>query len=206
MPRLRFPEGASATPRDAFGHAPARLRLEIGFGAGEHALAVARDHPDDGLIACEVFANGIASLLGQLAPAGAEADGALLPSLRVWDRDARPLLRLLPQGSLAAVFLLFPDPWPKARHAKRRFVHPDNVRAVARVLKPGAEWRIATDDPTYQDWVRAVMDGAAALFEPVVAAPERPEGWPPTRYERKALREGRTPLYWRFIRRDSARR
>jgi tRNA (guanine-N7-)-methyltransferase len=90
---------------------------------------------------------------------------------------------------------MFPDPWPKARHAKRRFVHPANLPLVARVLRPGGEWRIASDDPTYQAWVTAVV-GASPLFTLPEPATERPEDWPPTRYEAKARREGRQPLYW----------
>ena len=95
---------------------------------------------------------------------------------------------------------MFPDPWPKMRHAKRRFVHPAQVPMVARVLKHGGVWRVASDDPTYQNWVQAVM-GAQTMFEAPPPVTERPMGWPPTRYEAKALRSGRTPLYWTFTRR-----
>ena len=122
--------------------------------------------------------------------------------MRLWDGDARALLRSLPDACLDRVFLLFPDPWPKARHAKRRFVHPEQVPLVARVLRPGGEWRVATDDPTYQAWVSEVM-GAQSVFDTPAPARSRPEGWPPTRYEAKALAAGRTPLYWRFTRRSS---
>ncbi len=176
------------------------LRFEIGFGAGEHALAALASHPADGLIACEVFLNGIASLLGHLVPVGLEATAPVPGRLRLWDGDARALLRLLPDASLDAVFLLFPDPWPKARHAKRRFVHPDNLAVLARVLRAGGEWRIASDDPTYQAWVTAVL-ASQDRFDVAPPATERPPGWPPTRYEAKALREGRRPLYWRLTRR-----
>ena len=110
------------------------------------------------------------------------------------------LLRRLPDGCLDRLFLLFPDPWPKARHAKRRFVHPALLPLLARVMRPGAEWRIASDDPTYQAWVTEVMAGQA-LFDAPPPVALRPPGWPPTRYEAKALREGRTPRYWTFIRR-----
>ena len=95
---------------------------------------------------------------------------------------------------------MFPDPWPKTRHAKRRFVHPANVAALARAMKPSAEWRVASDDPTYQAWVGEVM-AAQRAFEAPPPVTERPAGWPPTRYEAKALRAGRTPLYWSFTRR-----
>ena len=201
LPRLRF--NNPAAPAAGFGAVPAALWLEVGFGGGEHALEQNRTHPAIGLIACEVFENGLCSLLGRLVPEG-EEDTANLPSgLRLWDDDARILLRLLPEASLDRLFLLFPDPWPKARHAKRRFVHPDTVPTLARVLKPGAEWRIASDDPTYQNWVHEVMaaEAVAELFEADEPVRARPDGWPATRYERKALAAGRQPLYWRFIRR-----
>ena len=179
---------------------PSPLWLEIGFGAGEHALAQIAAHPEATLIACEVFENGICSLLSRLVPEGAEADAPLPSNLRLWTADARILLRALPDASLERLFLLFPDPWPKARHAKRRFVHPAMLAPLARVLQPGAEWRVASDDPTYQAWVEDVMAGQD-FFITGSAAIERPPDWPPTRYETKALREGRTPRYWTFRRR-----
>jgi len=111
-----------------------------------------------------------------------------------------PLLRLLPDGCLDRLFLLFPDPWPKTRHAKRRFVHPALLPVLGRVLKAGAEWRVASDDPTYQAWVAEVM-AEQALFDVTSPAPGRPEDCPVTRYDAKALREGRLPRYWTFIRR-----
>jgi tRNA (guanine-N7-)-methyltransferase len=196
LPRLRLPDG---DPRAAF-TGTAALWLEIGSGGGEHALAQIAAHPEAGLIACEVFENGICSLLSRLVPEGGEAAAPLPPNLRLFDQDARALLRRLPDAALDRLFLLFPDPWPKARHAKRRFVHPENLPLLARVLKRGAEWRIATDDPTYQTWVTQVMAGQRG-FAAAAPARARPADWPPTRYEAKAQREGRTPLYWSFRRR-----
>ncbi len=198
LPRLRLTP--TANPRAAFGVPVEALWLEVGFGGGEHTLAQIVAHPTAGLIACEVFENGLASLLTRLVPEGGEATAPLPGNLLLWDQDARRLLALLPEACLDRLFLLFPDPWPKARHAKRRFVHPATLPAVARVLRPGAEWRIASDDPTYQDWVTAVLVGHP-LFDVAAPATVRPEGWPPTRYEAKALREGRQPRYWRAIRR-----
>jgi tRNA (guanine-N7-)-methyltransferase len=191
LPRLRLTE-----PLPVF---PGPLWLEVGFGGGEHALAQVRAHPAATLIACEVFENGICSLLSALVPEEREADGPLPSNLRLWTEDARILLRNLPDACLDRLFLMFPDPWPKARHAKRRFVHPAMLPLLARVLKPGAEWRVASDDPTYQAWVRDVM-AAQTLFTAADTATIRPDGWPPTRYEAKALRAGRQPLYWTFRR------
>jgi tRNA (guanine-N7-)-methyltransferase len=178
---------------------PEELWAEVGFGGGEHALAQIARFPSTGLIACEVFANGICSLLSRLVPEGDEAGAPLPANLRLWPDDARSLLRLLPEGSLRGLILMFPDPWPKARHAKRRFVHPVLLPVLARVLASGAEWRVASDDPTYQAWVAEVM-AAQDLFRVTPPVSIRPEDWPPTRYEAKALREGRQPLYWSFIR------
>jgi tRNA (guanine-N7-)-methyltransferase len=194
LPRLRYVPG---TP---FPDGIGETWLEVGFGGGEHARALAAATPQAGLIACEVFEQGLCSMLAALVPEGGEATHPLPANLRIWDDDARTLLRALPPASLDRLMLMFPDPWPKARHAKRRFVHPDIVTLAVDRLRPGAEWRIASDDPTYQSWVAEVMHGRPefAACEPVS---QRPAGWPPTRYEAKALRAGRTPLYWSFIRR-----
>ena len=195
LPRLAFPAASAADPAAAFAFRPDELWLEIGFGGGEHAEALAAAHPNVGLIACEVFENGICSLLSRLVPEGREADGPVPPNLRLWTDDARLLLRQVPDASLDKLLLLFPDPWPKARHAKRRFVHPDQISLAARVLKPGAEWRVASDDPTYQAWVQEVLAGQHYFTTPS-PTPVRPEFWPFTRYEAKAHRAGRSPLYW----------
>lgn len=199
LPRLRFDEALSQDPGAAFGRPPTQLWLEVGFGGGEHTLAQHAAHPDVGLIACEVFENGLCSLLTRLLPDGAEATAPLPDMLRLWDDDARTLLQALPEGCLDRMFLLFPDPWPKTRHAKRRFVHPQLIPLVASRLRPGAEWRIASDDPTYQQWVGEVM-GAQTFFMADPPARDRPREWPPTRYEAKAIAAGRTPLYWSFLR------
>jgi tRNA (guanine-N7-)-methyltransferase len=189
LPRLALPTPLPGGP----------LWLEVGFGGGEHAIAQVRANPSATLIASEVFENGICSLLSALVPEGQEADAPLPPNLHLWTQDARILLRQLPDQSLDRLFLMFPDPWPKARHAKRRFVHPAMLPLLARLLKPGAEWRVASDDPTYQAWVRDVMANQP-FFEVTEPATTRPEGWPPTRYEAKALRAARQPLYWIFRR------
>jgi tRNA (guanine-N7-)-methyltransferase len=199
LPRFRFDPDAAAAPLAAFPGCDT-LWLEVGFGGGEHALALAAAEPKRALIASEVFENGLTSLLSRLVPEGAEATAPPPPNLRLWPADARHLLARLPDASLDALCLMFPDPWPKARHAKRRFVNPALLPLVARALRPGGVWRIATDDPTYQEWTAEVL-AAQDAFEVPPPAAARPAGWPPTRYEAKALREGRTPLYWELIRR-----
>ncbi len=200
LPRLALAAEQASDPVSAFPSTCAALWLEIGFGGGEHALAQIAAYPGAALIACEVFDNGICSLLSRLVPEGGEATAPLPANLRLWTDDARVLLRLLPDGCLDRLFLLFPDPWPKARHVKRRFVHPAMLPLLGRVVKPGAEWRVASDDATYQAWVTEVMAGQS-LFDASPPERTRPPDWPPTRYEAKALREGRSPLFWIFIRR-----
>ena len=158
LPRLRYLPGHRFPP-------PAeQVWLEVGFGGGEHTRAQIAAHPEAGVIACEVFDQGLCSMLAALVPGGGEASAPLPPNLAIWDDDARTLLAALPEASLDRLFLMFPDPWPKARHAKRRFVHPETAKLVASRLKPGAEWRIASDDPTYQAWVAEVMGGQTAYF------------------------------------------
>lgn len=198
LPRIRFPLESADNPRGQFTADLDELWLEVGFGGGEHAHAQVETNPRVGLIACEVFELGLCSLLSRLVADDAEATGLLPGNLRLFDDDARMLLRALPDNSLHRVFLMFPDPWPKARHAKRRFVHPALLPDLARVLLPGGEWRIASDDPTYQAWVIDVL-GSQTLFDVAPPAITRPAGWPPTRYEAKALRAGRAPLYWSAI-------
>lgn len=189
LPRLRW-------PGQDFAIAPRELWLEVGAGGFEHAEAIATANPDIGLVACEVFVNCIASLLSRLAPEGAEP--TVPPNLRVHDDDARALLRGLPAGSVSRLFLMFPDPWPKARHAKRRFVHPAILAEVARVLRPGGQWRIASDDPTYQQWVDEVFSNQITFYL-LNKTTSRPDGWPATRYEAKATKAGRQSHYWTFV-------
>jgi len=200
LPRLRVPEAALAAPARAFDIAPQEVWVEVGFGGGEHARALAEANGHAGIIACEVFENGICSMLSALVPDDGTEDVPPLPgNLRLWDEDARHLLGKLPDGSLSRLYLMFPDPWPKARHAKRRFMHPTNVALAGRLIRPGGLWRIATDDPTYQAWTAEVL-AAQDLFAVPEPATERPEGWPSTRYEAKALRAGRQPMYWSLTR------
>jgi tRNA (guanine-N7-)-methyltransferase len=187
LPRLSWPEIPFACAVD-------ETWLEVGFGGGEHAYALSIANPGVGIIAAEVFENGICSLLSRLAPEGV-VDPVPPANLRLFTDDARQLIREMPDGALAKLFLMFPDPWPKARHAKRRFVHPELLSEAARVLVKGGEWRIASDDPTYQAWTDEVL-AAQSAFIVESRTETRPEGWPPTRYEAKAISAGRQPVYW----------
>ncbi|MFC3086050.1 tRNA (guanine(46)-N(7))-methyltransferase TrmB [Tabrizicola soli] len=169
------------------------LWLEVGFGGGEHLVHMAARNPGIFLIGCEPFVNGVAMLLGKLRD-GKVSNVAIHPG------DVRDLFDVLPGGCLTKVFLNYPDPWPKARHHRRRFVSPGYLQALARVCAPGAEFRVATDIP---DYVRQTLEEVpAAGFELVHQAGEGGawEDWLSTRYERKALREGRAPHYLTFRR------
>lgn len=175
---------------------PRPVWLEIGFGGGEHLLHMARMNPDVGLIGCEPFVNGVAMLLPRIA----EED---IPNIRVHMGDARDLLDVLPEASLDKAFLLYPDPWPKKKHHRRRFVTPEFIDPLARALKPGAEFRVATD---IEDYVRQTLEVVAAhpAFEWQAVGPQDWRNpwadWTQTRYEAKAVREGRTPHYLTFRR------
>ncbi len=171
--------------------------LEIGFGGGEHLIHQAAHNPDIGIIGAEPYINGVAMLLGKIRRAGVE-------NLAVHPGDARDLFDVLPDASISRAFLLYPDPWPKKRHHRRRFVTPEHLEPLARVLKPGSIFRVATDIP---DYVRQTLEEVPkAGFEWLVEGPndwrEPWEDWISTRYEQKALREGRTPHYLTFRRKD----
>jgi len=200
LPNLRValpPGDAKLDPAAAFGRRPDGVWLEIGFGGGEHLAWQAERHPVIGLIGCEPYVNGVVALLARVR----EREFA---NVRIWPDDARPLLERLTPGSIARAFVLFPDPWPKLRHRKRRLVQAPFLDAMARVLASGAELRFATDDPDY----------AAAMLECVPAHPgfrwtarraadwrDRPADQGPTGYEAWALAEGRRPAYLTFVRR-----
>lgn len=192
LPRLRL-DLANPAPddaRDLFPVAVSEVWLEIGFGSGEHLLWQAAQNPDIGFIGCEPFINGVATLLGAIEDCG-------LQTVRVHDGDARDVLAWLPRGAIARAFILFPDPWPKKRQLKRRLLTPETVSALARVTARGGELRFASDDADYAAQVLDTVAQSGAFAD----VSDRPEDWPETRYERKALSEGRKPVYLRWQRR-----
>lgn len=169
--------------------------LEIGFGGGEHMVHQAARNPQVGIIGAEPFVNGVAMLLGKIRAESVD-------NIAVHPGDVRDLIDVLPDASISRTFLLYPDPWPKTRHHRRRFVTQEHLVPLARVLQPGAIFRVATDIP---DYVRQTMEEVPkAGFEWLAQAPSdwrRPwDDWLSTRYEQKALREGRTPHYLTFRR------
>jgi tRNA (guanine-N7-)-methyltransferase len=168
--------------------------LEIGFGGGEHLIHMAGLHPGVQFIGVEPFVNGIAMFLRRLEAAG-------LGNIRLHPGDVRDVFAVLPQGSVSKVFLNYPDPWPKLRHHKRRFVTPGYLAGLARVTASGAEFRVATDIP---DYVRQTLEEVPKAGFDLVAGPsgEPWVDWTRTRYEAKAVREGRGPNYLTFRRKD----
>ena len=173
-----------------------QIWLEIGFGGGEHLIWQAAHNRDVGLIGCEPFEDGVVKVLNAVDTEG-------LANIRVHADDVRPLLRLLPEGSVDRAFILFPDPWPKKRHHKRRLVSSETVAELARLLRSGGELRIATDIGEYASAILKVVLGHDGFCWTAMGPDDwrdRPPDWPPTRYEAKAVREGRRCYYFRFHR------
>src|SRR4029077_15207283 len=172
------------------------VRLEIGFGGAEHLIAQARANPRIGFIGCEPFVNGMAKALVAI-------DDLALANIRPHHGDAVDLLGWLPAASIVRVDLLYPDPWPKRRHWKRRFVNEDNIAALARILAPGGEFRFATDWANYAEWTLLRMLHSRDFIWTAERADDWRKPWPGfggTRYEAKAVREGRAPAYLAFRR------
>jgi len=202
LPRLSIPgadpqdnpERALIDPAALYGDGRP-LWLEIGFGAGEHLAHQARANPGIGFIGAEPFINGVATLLGKLR-------GDDPGNVRVHAGDVRDLFDVLPEGCIERAFLLYPDPWPKARHHRRRFVTPEHLAPLARVMRSGAELRVATDIADYvRQTLEEVPPAGFALRTPDPADRHTPwPDWHRTRYEAKALREGRVPHYLIFAR------
>ncbi len=196
LPSLRIALDVDAPgaldPMRLFTPATREVWLEAGYGAGEHLAFQAEAHPQYGLIGCEVFEPGIARLLGEIRDRN-------LGNVRLFTDDARLLIATLAPQSLGRAFILFPDPWPKERHKKRRIVAEETLDDLAAAMRGGAELRIATDHADYAQWIEERL-GAHAAFVPV-AMSVRPADWPPTRYEKKALAQGRTARLFAWRRR-----
>jgi tRNA (guanine-N7-)-methyltransferase len=199
LPRITIPlsKDAALDPATLFAPPKRAVWLEIGFGGGEHLAHQAAGHPDIGFLGCEVFEAGIASALSHI-------EERKLENLRLHPEDARVLLAALKPQSLERVFLLFPDPWPKRRTAKRRFVNRGNLDRLAELIVPGGELRIASDDPTYIEWTLSHVP-VHSEFQWLAQGPrdwqERPADAIETRYEKKAREAGRVPHFFRFARR-----
>jgi len=172
------------------------VRLEIGFGGGEHLLHAARTHPRNGFLGCEVYLNGVAKILAAIQAEEAK-------NVRLHHGDALGLIDWLPQASIAQIDMLYPDPWPKRRHWKRRFISDDRVQKLARVLRPGGELRFATDWPGYAEWALLRFLRSPSFEWTAEQADDWRKPWPKfpgTRYEEKAEKDGRRPTYLTFRR------
>lgn len=189
LPRVRvqLPEKGVYNPFAAFDFVPEAVRLEIGFGGGEHLAAQAASNPVVGFFGCEPFVNGVAKLLTQI-------DQQELKNVRILPDDARLLLDALPDGSLDQCFVLYADPWPKTRHASRRFIGRENLDRLARVIKMGGQLRLATDVAGLAQWMRE-QTNAHPSFACIYDGPKAPADWVPTRYEQKGIKAGREPEY-----------
>lgn len=195
LPRVAVPTEGPLDATRLFGD-DRPLEVEIGFGAGEHLAGQAAMRPDHGFIGCEPFLNGVVGALGHIRDDG-------LTNVRLHMGDALDVIERLPDASLDRVYLLHPDPWRKARHAKRRMVNHGPLDLIASKLKPGAEFRLGTDDPTYCRWSMMVMNQRRDFAWQARAAKDfltRPDDWPETRYERKARRQGHEVWYFRYLR------
>jgi tRNA (guanine-N7-)-methyltransferase len=196
LPEMSVPGTGTLDGPTLFGDGRA-LQLEIGFGAGEHLAAQAQAAPDTGFIGCEPFLNGVVGALAHIREGG-------LTNVRLHMGDALDVLDRLPDASLERVYLLHPDPWRKARHAKRRMVNHGPLDLIAARLESGGEFRLGTDDPTYCRWALMVMNARRDFVWQARTAADfltRPDDWPETRYERKARRQGREVWYFRYTRR-----
>jgi len=193
---LDLAQPAPADLRILFSPAVSGVRLEIGFGGGENLLFEARQNSGIGHIGCDVYLNGVAKCVAMLAE-------EKFSNVRVHHGDAQPLLDWLPEGALDRLDILYPDPWPKRRHWKRRFISDERVKKIARVVKPGGMVRFATDIPHYAEWALIRFARSGRFQWTAERARDWLEPWPGfagTRYEAKAMREGRKPAYFSFVR------
>lgn len=192
-----------------FGTPVDKIYLEIGFGDGTHLAGQALNNPDIGFIGVEVFKNGVANLLSLLTGVREGADlpeqislsGGRVDNVRVFDDDVRLLFSRIPDGFIDKIFLLFPDPWPKKKHAGRRFINPENLDEISRILKVGGILRVATDHKVYKSWtLRTMAQRSDFAWTAKCSSDWRnpPSDWVETKYQQKAIREGRKPVFFDY--------
>lgn len=198
LPVIQIESGeGELCPKELFPGNPVQNWLEIGFGSGEHLAAQAAAHPEVGIVGCEPFINGVASLLNEIQAKG-------LHNVRVYPDDARDIIDRVPSATFDRVFLLFPDPWPKSRHSSRRFISAENLDSLARVIRDDGEFRFASDEMGYVQWtLQHVRRHGEFLWtaKSIRDWNERPSDWQATRYESKAQADGRHCVYLGFRRR-----
>lgn len=213
LPNVLLSAEKIADISDCFTEKKDKYCLEIGFGDGSHLAAIAKAQPNNGFVGVEVYKNGVANLLSLITGITDAVDGALpenveiLPdrvdNIRVFDDDVRLLFSSLPDACFDKVYLLFPDPWPKKKHSARRFVNPQNLAQLARLIKKGGILQIATDHQVYKRWTMEQLRDCP-YFEWTAKTSDDwrnpPADWFETKYQRKAVREGRKPVFFEFIR------
>ena len=210
LPQIRVKEVTDFN-KNMFGTEKKEICLEIGFGDGQHIFGQAKNNPDVGYVGVEVFQNGVANLLslisgikeGDNLPISDNASEYDVNNIRVYDDDVRKLFQKIPDNFFDRVYLLFPDPWPKKKHASRRFVNPDNLKEIARVLKGGGLFRVATDHPVYKRHVLRTMHEAKDFVWTAKCGDDwrkEPVDWVKTKYQAKAIREGRRPVWFDYRR------
>ena len=211
LPKVRLKDDCTFDKETMFGKKVEKVYLEIGFGNGEHLVGQAKNNPNIGFIGAEVFQNGVANLLSLITGI---KEGSNLPedinlsadredNIRVYDDDMRLLFPRIPDGFLDKVFVLFPDPWPKKRHASRRFINPDNLKELSRILKKGGILRVATDHKVYKSWTLHQLHDCPDFRWTATCGNDwkhEPSDWVETKYQRKAIREGRKPVFLDFER------
>lgn len=191
LPKLTITieDKVAVNPADLFDKSFDAFALEIGFGGGEHLAHQAHQNPHMGYLGVEVFLNGVASLLNHM-------DRQVLDNIRIYPDDVRPFLDKLKDQSLAQIFVLFPDPWPKARHHKRRIIQEDRIKIFARLLQKGGTLCMATDVPGYLEWMQDIMSSVEGFkLKHLYTTKTKPESWIETRYEEKAREKGRISTY-----------
>ncbi len=210
LPQVSLDTRVNLSKKTLFPKPISRVFLEIGFGDGAHLAAQALKNPDIGYIGVEVFKNGVAHLLSLMTNT-ARGDVSTIPALapertdniRIFADDVRLLFSKIPDSFIDRVYLLFPDPWPKKRHAERRFVNPDNLKELARILCHGGILRIATDHPVYKAWVLRQMHNCPDFVWTAKTSSDwrnPPADWVETKYQRKAVAEGRRPVFFEYRR------
>lgn len=206
LPKVKITKDTDFNKNTMFFQPVNEVYLEIGFGNGEHLAGHAKNHPNIGYIGAEVFQNGVANLLsittgikeGTDLPDNISLEAGRVDNIRVWDDDIRLLFATIPDGFLDKIFLLFPDPWPKTRHANRRFINPDNLAEISRILKKDGILRVATDHKVYKSWTLRQMAKDKNFIWTASCGNDwkhEPSDWVETKYQRKAIREGRRAVF-----------
>lgn len=209
LPKIKIIEDSAINKQTLFGKPVEKVYLEIGFGNGEHLAGQAKNNPEVGFIGAEVFQNGVANLLSLITgikdgtdlPEAINLENGRTDNIRVYDDDMRLLFPRIPDNFLDKVFVLFPDPWPKKRHASRRFINPDNLKEIARILKNDGILRVATDHKVYKGWTLRQMHDCPNFEWTATCGNDwkhEPSDWVETKYQRKAIREGRKPVFLDF--------